>query len=64
MTGVPNDLRNRTFCKCPKCGKEFYRWTTYTGRLPARYFCNDCARFSHGEAYATEFEDNTYGGNY
>jgi len=29
---------------CPRCGKKFthYDHDPYTGRLPARFFCNEC----------------------
>lgn len=64
MTGVKNPLRKRTKCKCPRCSKEFMRWTNnYTGREPARLFCDSCDQFKRNsdKVYSVDFELNTYG---
>jgi len=65
MSGVKNDLRNHTLCKCPKCGKKFKRWTTYTGRLPAYLYCSKHvqSKTKTSAAYATDFETTKHGGN-
>lgn len=32
----------RIECKCPKCGKLFQKNLFWTGRLPARVYCDNC----------------------
>lgn len=47
-------LKRNVECKCPKCQKIFYKNMIWTGRLPARKFCDECIVINR------HYSDNTY----
>lgn len=51
-------LKRNIECKCPKCQKVFYRNMIWTGRLPARKFCDECLVTNKN------YFDNTYSINF
>lgn len=38
-----------TECKCPRCGRIHYKLKFWTGRLPARIYCDFCDAYVNGK---------------
>lgn len=43
--------KSRVLCKCPMCGKEHKFFMYWTGRLPARIYCENCTKIVANETY-------------
>ena len=47
---VQDDLMMRVECRCPRCGKQHFRYLYWAGGFPARKRCNLCEEFvKHGD---------------
>jgi hypothetical protein len=51
---IDRSIAGLTECKCPKCGKKHKRLVNWSGKLPAKLYCDFCRPVVEFNSIGTE----------